>query len=209
MRRRKGDAWGNGRDEVLLDSNSLIRPEVHAALILEKEGLAKGTRVQLLGRTACPCTFTDLQEAGLGVPRLEAPTLVENEIIGQVRFMYASREIGKERQPLTGALLREAIVALFLSGRLFPNLEGRLIERINAYNLSLAMRGVNGTLEPHAWLVSHLSDLGVEAAQDWLLLSPDDFSFTLIDEATFAEINESYPQVFSMNGAKFRVQYEP
>ena len=86
VRRRKGDAWGNGRDEVLLDSNSLIRPEVHAALILEKEGLAKGTRVQLLGRTALPCTFADLQEAGLGCSHLEAPTLVENEIIGHVRF---------------------------------------------------------------------------------------------------------------------------
>ena len=209
VRRRKGDAWGNGRDEVLLDANSLIRPEVHAALILEKEGLAKGTRVQLLGRTAFPCTFTDLQEAGLGIPRLEAPTLVKDEIVGHVRFMYAGREIGKERQPLTGALLREAIVTLFLSGRLFPNLAERLIERINAYNLSLAMRGDAVTLEPHAWLVSHLSNLGVEAAQDWLLLSPDDFSFTLIDEATFAEINESYPQAFSMNGATFRVQYEP
>ena len=209
VRRRKGDAWGNGRDEVLLDSSSIIRPEVHAALILEKEGLAKGTRVQLLGRTALPCTFADLQEAGLGVPRLEGPTLVKNEIVGQVRFMYAGREIGKERQPLAGALLREAIVTLFLSGRLFSKLGERLIERINAYNLSLAMEGGTATLEPHTWLVSHLSDLGVEAAQDWLLLSPDDFSFTLIDEATFAEINESYPQAFSMNGAKFRVQYEP
>ena len=209
VRRRKGDAWGNGRDEVLLDSNSLIRPEVHAALILEKEGLAKGTRVQLLGRTAFPCTFTDLQEAGLGIPRLDAPAIVKNEVIGQVRFMYAGREIGKERQPLNGALLREAIVTLFLSGRLFPNREERLIERINAYNLFLAMKGETVTLEPHTWLVSHLSKLGVEAAQDWLLLSPDDFSFTLIDEATFAEINESYPQAFSMNGAKFRVQYEP
>ena len=209
VRRRKGEAWGNGRDEVLLDSNSLIRPEVHAALILEKEGLAKGTRVQLLGRTAFPCTFTDLQEAGLGIPRLDAPAIVKNEVIGQVRFMYAGREIGKERQPLNGALLREAIVTLFLSGRLFPNREERLIERINAYNLLLAMKGETVTLEPHTWLVSHLSKLGVEAAQDWLLLSPDDFSFTLIDEATFAEINESYPQAFSMNGAKFRVQYEP
>ena len=164
VRRRKGDAWGNGRDEVLLDSSSIIRPEVHAALILEKEGLAKGTRVQLLGRTALPCTFADLQEAGLGVPRLEGPTLVKNEIVGQVRFMYAGREIGKERQPLAGALLREAVVTLFLSGRLFLNLGERLIERINAYNLSLAMEGGTVTLEPHAWLVSHLSDLGVEAA---------------------------------------------
>ena len=209
VRRRKGDAWGNGRDEVLLDSNSLIRPEVHAALLLEKEGLAKGTRVQLLGRTALPCTFADLQGAGLGTSHLEAPTLVENEIIGQVRFVYASREIGRERQLLTGALLREAIATFLVSGRLFPGVGEYLVERINAYNLHLAMEGDAATVETHAWLVSHLADLGVEAAQDWLLLSPSDFVFALIDEGTFAKINESYPQTFSMNGAKFEVQYEP
>ena len=209
VRRRKGDAWGNGRDEVLLDANSLIRPQVHATLILEKEGLAKGTRVQLLGRTALPCTFADLQEAGLGTSHLEVPTLVENEIIGQVRFVYAGREIGRERQPLTGTLLREAIATFLLSGRLFPEVGGCLIERINAYNLHREMNGDAAGVEPHAWLVSHLTDLGVEAAQDWLLLSPSDFDFTLIDEGTFAKINESYPQTFSMNGAKFEVQYEP
>jgi hypothetical protein len=209
VRRRKGNAWGNGRDEVLLDDSSLIRPERHAALILEKEGLAKGTRVQLLGRTALPCTFADLQEAGLGTSHLEVPTLVENEIIGQVRFVYAGREIGRERQPLTGALLREAIATFFLSGRLFSELGKCLRERINAYNFHLAMKGNAAGVEPHAWLVSRLTDLGVEAAEDWLLLSPDDFVFTLIDEGTFAKISESYPQTFSMNGAKFRVQYEP
>ena len=64
VRRRKGDAWGNGRDEVLLDSNSLIRAEVHAALILEKEGLAKGTRVQLLGRTALPVPLQTCRRPG-------------------------------------------------------------------------------------------------------------------------------------------------
>ena len=209
VRRRKGEAWGNGRDEVLLDSNSLIRPEIHAALILEKEGLAKGTRVQLLGRTALPCTFADLQTAGLGSSHLEAPTLVKNEIIGQVRSVYAGREIGRERQLLTGALLREAIATFLLSGRLFPEVGECLIERINAYNLHLAMKGDAARVEPHAWLISHLTDLGVEDAQDWLLLSPNDFVFTLIDEETLAKINESYPQTFSMNGAKFGVQYEP
>ena len=209
VRRRKGGAWGNGRDEVLLDSNSLIRPEVHAALILEKEGVAKGTRVQLLGRTALPCTFADLQEAGLGTPHLDAPTLIKNEIIGQVRLVYAGREIGQERQPLTGALLREAIATFILSGRLFPKVGEYLIERINAYNLQMTMQGNTATVGPRAWLLSLLTDLGVEAAEDWLLLSPTDFAFTLIDETTFSEISENYPQVFSMNGAKFQVEYEP
>ena len=102
-----------------------------------------------------------------------------------MRFVYAGREIGQEHQPLTGALLREAIAIFLLSGRLFPKLGEHLIERINAYNLHLAMKGDTATIEPHAWLVSHLTDLGVEAAQDWLLLSPEDFVFTLIDEGTF------------------------
>ena len=126
-----------------------------------------------------------------------------------MRSVYAGREIGRERQLLTGALLREAIATFLLSGRLFPEVGKCLIERINAYNLHLAMKGDAARVEPHAWLISHLTDLGVEDAQDWLLLSPNDFVFTLIDEETLAKINESYPQTFSMNGAKFGVQYEP
>ncbi|MCZ6678083.1 MAG: helicase-related protein [Candidatus Poribacteria bacterium] len=209
VRRRKGDAWGNGQDEVLLDSSSLIRRETNAALILEKGGLAKGMRVQLLGRTASPCTFADLRKAGLGTPHLKAPKRIEDEIIAEVSFVYAGREIESERQPLTGSLLREAIADLILSGRLFPELGESLIERINAYNLHVTLKGDVVAVEPRAWLISRLIDLGVEAAQDWLLLSPDDFAFTLIDAETFAEINDNYPPDFSMNGAKFRVTYQP
>ena len=209
VQRRKGEAWGNGQDEVLLDSTSLIRRETNAALVLEKEGLAKGLRVQLLGRTALPCTFAALREAGLGTPHLKEPTFGGGEVIAVVSFVYAGREIEREREPLTGALLREAVADLILSGRLFPELGAHLIERINAYNLDAAMKAEAVEIDPRTWIISRLTDLGVADAQDWRLLLPDDFSFALIDEQTFAEIRSSYPQEFSMNGAKFCVEYQP
>ena len=79
-RRRKGKGWGNGQEEVLLDSDSLLSEERHAALILETLGIAKGARVQLMGRTAMPCTFDDLVNAGIGTTQLTAPRLEDEDI---------------------------------------------------------------------------------------------------------------------------------
>src|SRR5262249_22359440 len=67
VRRRKGDAWGNGEDEVVLSRDSLVESEVEAAIILEKENVAAGgPRVRAHGRVAMPCRFADLRRAGLG-----------------------------------------------------------------------------------------------------------------------------------------------
>ena len=51
--------------------------------------------------------------------------------------------------------------------------------------------------------------LGVEVAEDWQLLSPDDLVFTEIDAGTIAAIEAQYPKEFSVNGAKFDVEYDP
>ena len=78
--RRRGKGWGNGQEEVLLDSYSLLSEERQAVLILETLGIAKGARVQLMGRTAMPCTFDDLVNAGIGTTQLTAPRLEAEDI---------------------------------------------------------------------------------------------------------------------------------
>ena len=72
----------------------------------------------------------------------------------------------------------------------------------------LQSKGNDAGVKPHTRLSSHLTDLGVEAAQDWLLLLLDDYVVTVINEGLFTKINANYPQAFSINGAKFRVQYK-
>ena len=214
IRRRRGKGWGNGQEEVLLDSDSLLPDERHAALIFETIGIAKGTRVQLMGRTAMPCTFEDLVEAGIGTSQLAAPRLEGDDIVAEVVTEYAGREIGRKRRPLNGVLLREALASLILSGSVFPGIGENLTRAIDAWLLHCALNpdaqaSETEVLTPQTWLVSRLSTLGVEAAEEWQLLSPEDLTFTEIDAGTIAEIEAQYPREFSVNGAKFDVEYNP
>ncbi|MDE0684770.1 MAG: hypothetical protein OXI63_17765, partial [Candidatus Poribacteria bacterium] len=214
VRRRKGKGWGNGHEEVLLDSDSLLPEERNAALILETVGIAKGTRVQLMGRTAMPCSFDDLVNAGIGNSQLAAPRLEGEDIVAEVVTEYAGREIGRSRQPLSGTLLRDALASLILSGFLLSEVAAQLTRAIDAWRLHRALNPDIETSEtvdltPHAWLTSRLKVLGVEVAEDWQLLSPDDLTFTEIDPNTITEIEAQYPKEFSVNGAKFDVEYNP
>ena len=214
VRRRKGKGWGNGHEEVLLDSDSLLPEERNAALILETVGIAKGTRVQLMGRTAMPCSFDDLVNAGIGISQLAAPRLEGEDIVAEVVTEYAGREIGRSRQPLHGTLLRDALASLILSGSLLSEVGEQLNRAIDAWKLHCALTPDIDTLEttdltPHTWLVSRLAVLGVEVAEDWQLLSPEDLVFTEIDADTITEIEAQYPKEFSVNGAKFDVEYDP
>ncbi len=214
VQRRKGKGWGNGHEEVLLDSDSLLPEERNAALILETVGIAKGTRVQLMGRTAMPCSFDDLVNAGIGNSQLAAPRLEGADIVAEVVTEYAGREIGRSRQPLSGTLLRDALASLILSGSLLSEVGAQLTRAIDAWILHRALNPDIETSEtvdltPHAWLTSRLKVLGVEVAEDWQLLSPDDLTFTEIDPNTITEIEAQYPKEFSVNGAKFDVEYNP
>ena len=211
VRRRRGKGWGNGQAEVLLDSDSLLPEERHAALILETVGIAKGTRVQLMGRTAIPCSFDDLVNAGIGTSQLTAPRLEGEDIVAEVITEYAGREIGRSRQPLNGTLLREALASLILSGSIFPEVGEQLPRAIDAWRLHCALNPDMDTadLTPHRWLVSRLDVLGVAVAEDRQLLSRSDLTFTEIDPDTITEIEAQYPKEFSVNGAKFDVEYDP
>ena len=214
VRRRKGKAWGNGQEEVLLDSDSLLPEGQPAALILETVGVGKGTRVQLLGRAAMPCAFAALVDAGIGTSHLAAPRVEGEDIVAEVVTEYAGREIGRERRPLHGALLREALASVILSGDLFPGVAEHLTRAIGAWQLQCALNpdappAETADVTPHTWLVSRLALLGVEVAEECQLLSPDDLIFTEIDTDTITEIEAQYPKEFSVNGAKFDVEYNP
>ena len=214
VRRRRGKGWGNGQEEVLLDSDSFVPDKRHAALILETVGIAKGTRVQLMGRTAMPCTFAELVAAGIGTSQVATPKIVDDDIVAEVVTTYAGREIGRGHQSLRGPLLREALASLILSGKLFPGVAAQLTQAIDAWRLYRALNtdrnaSTPAELTPHAWLVSQLATLGVEVAEEWQLLSANDLVFTQIDDATIAEIEAQYPREFSVNGAKFSVAYYP
>ena len=106
------------------------------------------------------------------------------------------------------------MASLILSGSLLTEVGEQLTRAIDAWRLHCALTpdmqtSETADLTPHRWLVSRLDILGVEVAEDWQLLSPEDLVFTEIDANTITEIEARYPKEFSVNGAKFRVEYDP
>lgn len=106
------------------------------------------------------------------------------------------------------------MASLILSGTLFPGVGEQLTRAIDAWKLHCTLNPDIGAAEtsdlpPYAWLVSQLNVLGVEVAEEWQLLSSDDLVFTEIDADTIAAIEAQYPKEFSVNGAKFDVEYDP
>ena len=70
-----------------------------------------------MGRTALPCTFADLVNAGIGTSQLATPRLEGEDIVAEVVTTYAGQKIGRERRPLKGELLRNWKVQLDLRGQ--------------------------------------------------------------------------------------------
>ncbi len=159
VRRRGGSAWGNGRDEVTLGGGRPSRGRrgardagkeddgPQAALILDIEAVGDGgLRTQLRARHAMPCTFTDLRAAGLGRPRPADPALVEGQVVADVTVEYAGREIGRETQALSGALLREALADLILAGRVLRGVAPVLLDDVAAWNLHRTLQASMGSV---------------------------------------------------------------
>ncbi len=221
VRRRQGDAWGNGQDEVrwgLRPARGRRRPAPgaepegpQAALMLDIEAVGgKGLRTELRARFAMPCTFADLRAAGLGRPRPESPTLVEGLVVADVAIEYAGREIGRETRELEGPLLRQALADLILAGRLLPEVSPALLEATEAWNLHQALAGGGEVpITPRDWLLERLERLGVEGPADWQLLSPADLRFEGLDAPALAELDRHFPRTFSSGLAVYRVTYDP
>jgi ATP-dependent helicase HrpB len=211
VRRRRGDAWGNGEDEIVLGRDSLVPAEAEAIVVLEKENLAtNGPRVQARAATAIPCGFADLRRAGLGTATAETPVLENGLWVAEVVLTYAGREIARERRELSGALLRAALAERIVAGRLFPGLASEIEERISAEQLHRALAGQPVTpRDTRVWLEERLTVLGVEAPEDWALIEVEDLRDDAIDEAGLAALRERYPATFTHGNAVFAVAYDP
>ncbi|MCC6443651.1 MAG: ATP-dependent RNA helicase [Armatimonadetes bacterium] len=211
VRRQKGHAWTNGQEEVALDASSLLDPEASAALFLAKEAISgEKLQVRLRTRTAMPVTFADLANAGLGEPSAESVVIERGQIMGEVALRYGGRELIRDRRPLDGALLRMAMVSLIRENRLLPGLWKGLTDRIETYNLKLALENSpTSAVDAPQWLLSRLESLGIESNEDIPLLLPEDLAFAELSDDDFQAVRQKYPATFSTGNAVFAVEYDP
>ncbi|QIZ78958.1 ATP-dependent RNA helicase [Ferrimonas lipolytica] len=210
-RTKRREALGNGSVEVSPSRDTRFNDEAEAALVLDQFALpGRGVR-QTLNLATCmmPISLAQLCEAQLGHEQLSERRADEQGQRLHERI-YAGRVIGSQWRTVEGELGIELLVEQILTGKKMTPVGARLQADAQAWALYLALGEADGEpIEPQQWLLQQLQDLGVESAEDLLLLEVDDLKFDGVPEWQRAEFEQRFPQQLTLAELKLTVEYQP
>ncbi|KIG12513.1 ATP-dependent helicase HrpB [Enhygromyxa salina] len=236
---RGGEPWANGEVELALREAVVPGldpdagdPPPKAGLMLDREWLGEGRSAQGRGRMLLPCSFAELDAAGLGElelsdAKLEIRRGVVRGVEAVVERRFAGVCLAKRTQPLSGGALRATLASMILEGRKLPPLSAGLRERVRdeLHVWALLSQAANGPLagrvvalpEPPSadvYLCDRLAQLGLEQASELELLADEDLCPVLdtlaapivaLGERDWSPdaLARDFPRVWSERGARY------
>lgn len=209
-RARRRDTLGNGASEVAPSDESLFPDTAEAALVLDQHTVpGRGTnRTHSRATVMAPVPLEWLAEAGLGELSGEDATLQEGQILVTHRRRYAGRVIAEHVIEPEGALARQAIADLILGDRLHPGTGPSLQDDIDAWNLYVRLHDTGEPVDARDWLVSRLTELGVEHGREAALLEPEDLCFEGIPSWERPRFDTHFPRRLSLEELWLEVHYD-
>ncbi|HHI67755.1 MAG TPA: hypothetical protein ENJ97_00350, partial [Planctomycetes bacterium] len=221
-RPRKGRIhWAReGTEADLVRESTLEERRAQALVAWETRATGEGRKKRILLTLASPAPLSLLAEAGLGEVRQTRAYLKEGKLLALFQRILAGRVLEEWEEEPGGAACREALAALFLQGKIFPQVREEVRERLEAQALlSQVVRA--GLLEgapreepPQApppleeWVARRLEELGVEGGEDLELLSPGDLLPPEIPPDLRSRLEAAFPRVLKPGGAKYKVLYD-
>lgn len=213
--------WSAGGTEMELDAESAIRAkDTEALIVLDSRAVAAQSPQQsgLLITAAMPVPLAWLASAGLGEDRYEAPSLEGRSLRVTVSRVYAGEVLSTREVEPKGEAARVAVRDLILQGRLFKGLLTPLNERYDLAALAIQVaetdrHGTFGVAPPRLpplpeWLLSRLTELGLESGDDMALLNHEDLLPRLPSEALQQVITRNYPKALDIGDARYRIAYD-
>ncbi|MBY6018593.1 hypothetical protein KUW04_12490 [Halomonas denitrificans] len=211
-RAKRRDALGNGVMEVQPGRESRFAEEAEAALVLDQHSLPGRGHKQTLNLATCmmPLTLAQLVEAGLGEVRQGDLNQSEEGLLVTQERVYAGRVIEQRLAQPEGEQGRQAMVQSILDGQLLAPAGAQLQADARAWALWLGLGlGEGEPIDPPAWLLQQLADLGVESEEDLALIEPRDLHFEGIPEWQRAEFDARFPHFLVLAELKLHVEYQP
>lgn len=233
-RRGRRTAWAAGGPELVLARESAAAgvEGIEAVAVLATHAVGSGFRkMTLLATCALPLPLRWLEQEGFGEERLGAPKVRSGRIVARVERVWAGRVLGEEERTPRGELAREALVELFLEGRVFAEARRTAEERLNAARLALGLarnreartagwearisepyadRGfADAVPELEAWSRRRVDELGVESGDDLALLSGDDLLPPALPYDVDHVLAGEFPLTLELPDATYALQYEP
>lgn len=224
-RRKREIAWGGGGREMQLGRETAVDPEKAEALLALQTrafggGYASGT---LVVTAAMPVPIPWLARAGLGEEAVAAVSLEGGCATARIERSYAGRVIATREEIPRGALAREALVKLFLEGRLFRGARDASAERLEiaALHKDFQAQAITGDAlwespwddapsvpDLETWARDRIAALGVSSGEDVALLSPEDLTAPDLPEPLRERLDRSFPRRLSFGDAHYKVLYD-
>lgn len=235
-RRGRSEPWGNGETELSIWP---FEPPVFrrddepdddpvAGLVLDHFWLGdRGVSVRGTGRMVLPCSYGELLDAG-----------VYDEEIGEVRAgkkggtpyvrgvvekTRAGVVLERDERPLTGDALWEAAAEAMVEGRILAEAGEKVLDALHVWRIMAVWperdrdrnwEGDEPPPDPVEYLAERLRTLGVESADDLVLIEPPDLVPDLPKQlGTYRfeidSIADDFPRVWQHQGRRYHCQVKP
>jgi ATP-dependent helicase HrpB len=233
LRRRNGgkprpgrsEPWANGQVELSVWPYEPPRPEGEdppdppvAGLILDHFWLGdSGTSVRGTGNLVLPCTYDQLADAGLGDVEVGHTRLKGSNpprVVAEIERVLAGVTIASREEALTGERLCEAVADFVMENRLLKGAGERVLDALHLWDVLAGWPeperqwSDDAPPEPHAYLVERLRTLGLETADELILIEPDDLVPDLEEELEIMtyqleQFADDFPRIWEHMGARY------
>jgi len=229
-KRKRGErvAFSNGGTELELakESAAWLRLEAssedreEAVVVLTERAFGAGRERRLLITCASPCSLHEMRVARLGRERVAGAKVQDRAILAVVERVYAKKVLETREEVPTGELAREALVSLFLDGRVFRKAAQKTRRRLERRGLLAglsrtpmgAQLGLSEALEAplpvEEWVRARVATLGFESGDELALLSPEDLEAEPVPAHYAPVLDEHFPSVTTIAGVRYDVSYD-
>nr|WP_240671671.1 hypothetical protein [Enterovibrio baiacu] len=210
-RARRQQAFGNGISEAVLSRDSDFPDKAQAAIIFDQFHLAGKGSKQTTSYATCMASISlgSIAQAGLGDEQVGERQEQDGQFVDLVQTVYAGRVVAETVRLAEGDSLIAALAERILSGELIEGAGAAITRQVTYWNLYQSLESKTSTqnVSAQAWLEEVLTDLGVESAEDVLLLDSSDLHFDGIPGWEFDDFAEKYPLTLQLAQLNLTVEY--
>ncbi len=212
-REKRREAFGNGKQEVVLGRHSHFLPIYEAAVVFNQFSLpGRGNKQTLtIGTALAPIELPWIIDSGLADCRIGECINDDQDLKIAHEYYYANRLLMIKYVELTEVDAIPAIVSQVMEGSILPSFKEKRMTEIAAWQLYCQLNGnkMSSVVTFESWFAAQLEELGITSLEDMMLFDETDFIFDGIPEWEISDFIKTYPQHIVLPDITLSVDYFP
>ncbi|OCH15257.1 DEAD/DEAH box helicase [Aliivibrio sp. 1S128] len=212
-REKRREAFGNGKQEVVLGRHSHFLPVYEAAVVFDQFSLpGRGNKQTLtIGTALAPIELSWIIDSGLADCRIGECIHDDKDLKIAHEYYYANRLLMIKYVEPTEVDAIPAIVSQVMEGSILPSFKEKRMTEIAAWQLYCQLNGnkISSVVTFESWFTEQLEDLGITSLEEMTIFDETDFIFDGIPEWEMSDFIKTYPQHVVLPDITLSVDYFP